>query len=63
MAGRRSPREYFGSIKDQIDQKMALEEAAKSGDPEAALKLAWPAPGRCTRMRPVRVSWPARRSC
>jgi len=39
MAGRRSPREYVGSIKDQIDQKMALEKAARSGDPEAAVKL------------------------
>ena len=31
-----SAREYFGTIKADIDQKMALEKAAKAGNPEAA---------------------------
>ena len=39
MGQRRSAREYFGTIKADIDQKMDLEKAAKAGDPEAALKL------------------------
>ena len=39
MGQRRSAREYFGTIKADIDQKMAWEKAAKAGDPEATLKL------------------------
>lgn len=42
MGKRRSAREYFGTIKADIDQKMALEKAAKAGDPEAALTQATP---------------------
>ena len=36
---RGSPREYIGAVKAEVEQKTTLEQAVRSGDPEAAVNL------------------------